>query len=106
MEALQKAIDSRASKAELKDVLARCAEARKKKQAELEKAQADSRQVLPCIKKAHAAHGILMTRLQPPKSHLRQRVQAMTCPHLGLVLSVIQVPNRQRLVPMSGFAVW
>jgi len=46
MEALQKAIDSRASKAELKDVLAKCAEARKKKQAELEKAQADLRQVL------------------------------------------------------------
>jgi hypothetical protein len=45
-EALQKAIDNRASKAELKAVLAKYAEARKKKQAELEKAQADLRQVL------------------------------------------------------------
>jgi hypothetical protein len=45
-EALQKAIENRASKSELKAALAKYAEARKKKQAELEKAQADLRQVL------------------------------------------------------------
>jgi hypothetical protein len=45
-EALQKAIDNHASKAELKDVLAKYVAARKKKQAELEKAQASLREVL------------------------------------------------------------
>jgi hypothetical protein len=45
-EALQKAIDNHASNAELKAALAKYAEARKRKQAELEKAQADLRQVL------------------------------------------------------------
>jgi hypothetical protein len=45
-EALQKAIDNHASKAELRAALAKYVEARKQKQAELEKAQADLRQVL------------------------------------------------------------
>jgi len=45
-EALQKAIDDHASKAELKNALAKYVEARKRKQAALEKAQADLRQVL------------------------------------------------------------
>jgi hypothetical protein len=45
-EALQKAIDNHASKAELKTALAKYVEARKKKQVELEKAQTDLRQVL------------------------------------------------------------
>jgi hypothetical protein len=45
-EALQKAIDNHASRAELKNALAKYVEARKRKQAELEKAQVDLRQVL------------------------------------------------------------
>jgi hypothetical protein len=45
-EALQKAIDNHASRAELKNALAKYVEARKRKQVELEKAQADLRPVL------------------------------------------------------------
>jgi hypothetical protein len=45
-EALQKAIEGKASNAELKAAIAKYAEARKVKQAELEKAQADLRKVL------------------------------------------------------------
>jgi hypothetical protein len=45
-EALQKAIDNRGSRDELKNALAKYVEARKRKQAELEKAQVDLRQVL------------------------------------------------------------
>jgi hypothetical protein len=45
-EALQKAIDSKASSAELKAALTKYQEARKGKQADLEKAQADLRKVL------------------------------------------------------------
>lgn len=45
-EALQKAIDDHASKADLKNALAKYVEARKTKRAELEKAQADLRQVI------------------------------------------------------------
>jgi hypothetical protein len=45
-EALQKAIDNHQSRAELKNALAKYIEARKRKQAELEKAQADLRPLL------------------------------------------------------------
>ena len=45
-EALQKAIDDHASKADLKHALSKYVEARKRKQAELEKAQADLCQVI------------------------------------------------------------
>ena len=45
-DALQKAIDSKASKAELKAALEKYVASRKAKQAELEKAQADLRKVL------------------------------------------------------------
>ena len=45
-EALQKAIDNRASKADLKHALTKYVDARKTKRAELEKAQADLRQVI------------------------------------------------------------
>jgi hypothetical protein len=45
-EALQKAIDNHASRADLKHALAKYVEARKTKRAELEKAQADFRQVI------------------------------------------------------------
>lgn len=45
-EALQKAIDSKASSADLKNALTKFQESRKVKQAELEKAQADLRKVL------------------------------------------------------------
>jgi hypothetical protein len=45
-EALQKAIDNHASRAELKNALAKYVEARKRKQVELEKSQADLRPVL------------------------------------------------------------
>ncbi len=45
-EALQKAIDNHASKADLKNALAKYVEARKTKRAEFEKAQADLRQVI------------------------------------------------------------
>ena len=44
--ALQKALDDHASKADLKLALSKYVDARKRKQAELEKAQADLRQVL------------------------------------------------------------
>lgn len=53
-EALQKAIDAKASKEELKAALARYAEARKAKQAELERAQADLRKVLSVRQEAIA----------------------------------------------------
>jgi len=46
VEALQKAIDAKASNAELKSAIAKVADARKAKQAELEKSQADLRKVL------------------------------------------------------------
>ena len=45
-EALQKSIDNHQSRAELKNALAKYVEARKRKQAELEKAQADLRPLL------------------------------------------------------------
>jgi hypothetical protein len=53
-DALQKAIDSKASKAELKAALAKYQEAHKAKQAELEKAQADLRKVLTARQEAIA----------------------------------------------------
>lgn len=59
-EALQKAIDSKASKAEMKAALAKYLESRKAKQAELEKAQAALRQVLTPRQEAIAAlNGLL-----------------------------------------------
>ena len=59
-EALQKAIDSKASKAEMKAVLAKYIESRKAKQAELEKAQAALREVLTPRQEAIAAlNGLL-----------------------------------------------
>jgi hypothetical protein len=59
-EALQKAIDSKASNAELKAALAKFLEARKAKQAELEKAQADLRKVLTVRQEAIVtAQGLL-----------------------------------------------
>lgn len=51
---LQKAIDAKASSAELKTAMAKDAEARKAKQAELEKAQADLRKVLTVRQEALA----------------------------------------------------
>jgi hypothetical protein len=54
MEALQKAVDGKASQAELKTAIARYQEARKAKQAELEKAQADLRKVLTVRQEAVA----------------------------------------------------
>jgi hypothetical protein len=53
-DALQKAIDSKASKAELKAALAKYQDAHKAKQAELEKAQADLRKVLTTRQEAIA----------------------------------------------------
>jgi len=53
-EALQKAIDAKASSAELKAAIAKYAEARKAKQAELERAQADLRKVLSVRQEAIA----------------------------------------------------
>jgi len=53
-DALQKAIDSKASNAETKTALAKYAEARKVKQADLEKAQADLRKVLSVRQEAIA----------------------------------------------------
>src|SRR5882724_100459 len=53
-EALQRAIDGKASSAELKAALAKYAEARKAKQAELERAQADLRKVLSVRQEAIA----------------------------------------------------
>ncbi len=59
-EALQKAIDSKASKAEMKAALAKYVESRKAKQAELEKAQAALREVLTTRQEAIAAlNGLL-----------------------------------------------
>ena len=57
---LQKAIDSKASKADMKAALEKYAEARKAKQAELEKAQADLRKVLTLRQEALATlNGLL-----------------------------------------------
>ena len=53
-EALQRAIDGKASKDEMKAALAKYVEARKQKQAELEKAQADLRGVLTLRQEAIA----------------------------------------------------
>lgn len=53
-DALQKAIDSKASKAEIKTALARYAESRKAKQAQLEKAQDDLRKILSVRQEAIA----------------------------------------------------
>ncbi len=59
-EALQKAIDSKASKAEMKAALAKYIESRKAKQAELEKAQTALREVLTTRQEAIAAlNGLL-----------------------------------------------
>jgi len=54
-EALQKAIDAKASNAELKAALAKFHEARRQKQAQLEKAQADLRAVLSVRQEAIAS---------------------------------------------------
>jgi hypothetical protein len=51
---LQKAIDAKAPKAELKEAIAKYAESRKAKQAELEKAQAELRKVLTVRQEAIA----------------------------------------------------
>jgi hypothetical protein len=53
-DALQKAVDSKASKAEIKAALAKYNEVRKTKQAELEKAQAELRKVLTARQEAIA----------------------------------------------------
>jgi hypothetical protein len=59
-EALQRAIDSKASKAELKAALAKYQESRKAKQAELEKAQEELRKVLTARQEAIATvNGLL-----------------------------------------------
>lgn len=59
-EALQKAIDAKAPKAELKAAMAKYAESRKAKQAELEKAQEDLRKVLSTRQEAIAmVNGLL-----------------------------------------------
>jgi hypothetical protein len=59
-EALQKAIDAKASKAEMKAALAKYIESRKAKQAELEKAQSALREVLTPRQEAIAAlNGLL-----------------------------------------------
>src|SRR2546427_650074 len=54
-EALQRAIDSKASNSELKAALTKFLEARKAKQADLEKAQADLRKVLSVRQEAAAS---------------------------------------------------
>jgi len=54
VETLQKAIDGKASNAELKTAIGKVAEARKTKQADLEKAQADLRKVLSVRQEAIA----------------------------------------------------
>jgi len=54
VEALQRAVDGKASNAELKTAVAKVEEARKAKQAELEKAQADLRKVLTVRQEAIA----------------------------------------------------
>jgi hypothetical protein len=53
-DSLQKAVDAKASKAELKEAIAKFAESRKTKQAELEKAQAELRKVLTVRQEAIA----------------------------------------------------
>jgi len=53
-EALQKAIDAKASSAELKAAIAKCVEVRKARQADLEKAQAELRKVLSVRQEAIA----------------------------------------------------
>ncbi len=53
-EALQRAIDGKASNAEMKAAIAKYVESRKAKQAELEKAQADLRKVLSVRQEALA----------------------------------------------------
>ena len=53
-EALQRAVDGKASNAELKTAIAKVADSRKAKQAELEKAQADLRKVLSVRQEAIA----------------------------------------------------
>ncbi len=59
-EALQKAIDAKAPKAEIKAALAKYVESRKAKQAELEKAQDDLRKVLTARQEAIATlNGLL-----------------------------------------------
>jgi hypothetical protein len=59
-EALQKAVDAKASKAELKAAVAKYAEARKTKQAELEQAQENLRKVLTARQEALATlNGLL-----------------------------------------------
>jgi hypothetical protein len=59
-EALEKAIDAKASNAELKAAIAKFTEYRKAKQAELEKAQAELRKVLSVRQEAIAtANGLL-----------------------------------------------
>jgi len=59
-EALQKAIDAKAPKAEIKAALAKYVESRKAKQAELEKAQDDLRKVLSSRQEALATlNGLL-----------------------------------------------
>jgi hypothetical protein len=59
-EALQKAVDAKASKAELKAAIAKYAEARKAKQAELEQAQENLRKVLTARQEALATlNGLL-----------------------------------------------
>ncbi len=59
-EALQRAIDGKASNAELKAAIGKVAEARKARQADLEKAQADLRKVLSLRQEAIAtANGLL-----------------------------------------------
>lgn len=59
-EALQRAIDGKASNAEMKAAIAKYQEARKAKQAELEKAQADLRKVLSLRQEAIATvNGLL-----------------------------------------------
>jgi hypothetical protein len=59
-DALQKAIDAKAPKAEIKAALAKYVEARKAKQADLEKAQADLRKVLTSRQEAIATlNGLL-----------------------------------------------
>jgi hypothetical protein len=60
VEALQKAIDGKAANSEMKAAVAKFQEARKAKQAELEKAQADLRKVLSVRQEAIAlANGLL-----------------------------------------------
>ena len=57
---MQKAIDGKASNSEMKAAIAKFQEARKAKQAELEKAQADLRKVLSVRQEAIAtANGLL-----------------------------------------------